>query len=306
MSGTVLARTIPAARARRRKLAITPWMFLAPSLLVLVGLVAYPFLDGIWTSMTDRGIGTAGVFVGLRNFAALYGNPVYYIAIRNSVMITLGAVAVKTVIGMLAALMLAERIPLRGLIRALVFLPWAVPALIAALTWRWIFDELNGVLNEVLIASGITGGITYFLSDPSISLYSITAAIVWQGLPFFVMMFLAGLASIPAELYEAAAIDGAGPISRFRNVTLPSMRDVISITVMLSAIWTFNAFTMVFILTNGGPANRTQILPTLAYDFSIRQSQLGMGAAVIVSFVPVLGVLIVLLTRGMLRERAAE
>jgi len=136
-----------------------------------------------------------------------------------------------------------------------------------------------------------------------IAMFSIGVAMVWHGLPFFIMMFLAGLSSVPDDLYEAAAIDGAGLWRRFWHVTLPQLRDIMAITVMLSAIWTFNSFHMVFILTNGGPAMRTQILPTLAYEYGIGRSQLGLGSSILVSVMPAFVVLIFFLTRRMLRDK---
>jgi multiple sugar transport system permease protein len=213
---------------------------------------------------------------------------------------------VKLVIGLAAAVLLIQRFPLRGLVRALAFLPWAVPGLVAALGWRWLLDEQNGIVNALLLSSGLAAQPIDWLSDPETAMLSIGIATVWQGFPFYVMMFVAGLTTIPAELYEAAAIDGAGVWARFTRITLPSIADVIAITVMLSGIWTFNSFNTVFILTNGGPANRTQILPTLSYQYGIQQNQLGQGAAVIVSFLPVLLGLIVLLTRRMLREKGVR
>jgi multiple sugar transport system permease protein len=281
------------------------YLFLLPGLIILLGFVAYPFLDGIATSLTDRGVARPGEFTGFANFSALFHDEIYALAVRNSIVLTVAAVALKFLLGMIAALLLAQKFPLRGLVRALVFLPWAVPGLIAALSWRWLYDELNGVLNFALLTLGLTEALVYWLSDPDVALFAIVVASVWHGLPFYIMMFLAGLAAIPTELYEAAAIDGANAWQRFVKVTLPGLRDVIAITLMLSSIWTFNSFHMVFILTNGGPANRTQILPTLAYEYGIRRSELGLGAAVMVSFVPVFLVLIFFLTRRMLRDRAA-
>jgi multiple sugar transport system permease protein len=282
------------------------WLFLAPALLVLLGFVAWPLLDGVLTALTSRGVARPGTWIGLANFARLAEDPVFWLSARNSLVLTVGAVTLKFLLGLAGALVLAERFPLRGLVRTLVFLPWAVPGLIAALAWRWLYDEANGVLNLTLVLSGLSSELVYWLSDPAIALWSVMIAMVWHGLPFFIMMYLAGIAAIPAELYEAAAIDGASPIRRFWHVTLPGLKDVIAITLMLSSIWTFNSFHMVFILTNGGPANRTQILPTLAYELAIRQSELGLGAAVMVAVIPIFAVLIVLLTRRMLRERALE
>lgn len=305
-----VAQTKPLAearvRARRDGDNWQAYLFLLPAIAVLLGFVAYPFVDGIWTSLTSRGVARPGEWVGGANFARLFDDEVYWISVRNSLVLTLGAVALKFVLGILGALVLAEKFPLRGIVRALVFLPWAVPGLIAALTWRWIYDESNGVLNLTLVLSGLSDQLIYWLSDPDLALFSVMIAMVWHGLPFFIMMYLAGLAAIPSELYEAAAIDGATVWQRFRHITLPGLRDVIAITLMLSSIWTFNSFHMVFILTNGGPANRTQILPTLAYEFGMRQSELGLGAAVMVSVIPIFFVVIVYLTRRMLKEKGVD
>jgi len=282
------------------------YAFLLPLLVVLVGLAGYPLVDGVWTSLTDRGVGRPGHFVGLANFSRLLGDPVFSIAVRNSLYLTVGAVAVKLVAGLAAACLLTQSFPLRNLVRALAFLPWAVPGLVAVLGWRWMFDDQAGVLNALLLDSGLVGEPVDWLSDPAVGIYAIGIATVWQGLPFFVMMFVGGMMTIPPELYEAAAIDGAAAWARFRHITIPSIIDVIAITVMLSSIWTFNAFHTVFVLTGGGPANRTQILPTLAYQYGLQRSELGRGAAVIVSVMPVFIGIIVLLTRRMLRERGVR
>lgn len=281
------------------------YIFLAPALVILACFVAYPFFDGIATSLTDRGVARPGNFTGTANFEELFQDEIYGLALRNSILLTVAAVGLKFLLGLIGAVVLAQRFPVRGIIRALIFLPWAVPGLIAALSWKWLYDELNGIFNLALVLSGLTSDIVYWLSDPDVALASITIAMVWHGLPFYVMMFLAGLAAIPSELYEAAAIDGANTWQRFWRVTLPGLKDVIAITLMLSAIWTFNSFHMVFILTNGGPANRTQILPTLAYEYGIRRSELGLGAAVMVSVIPVFLVIIYFLTRRMLKEQTS-
>ena len=282
------------------------YIFLAPLLAVLIGLAAYPLLDGIWTSFTNRGVGRPGTFVGFANFVRLGSDPVFRIAVINSAMLTVGAVATKLVAGLAAAVLLTREFPLRGLVRALAFLPWAVPGLVAALGWRWLLDEQSGAVNAWITALGLVSEPVDWLSDPQMGMISIGLATVWQGLPFFIMMFVGAMMTIPPELNEAAAIDGASAWQRFRNVTVPSIMDVIAITVMLSTIWTFNSFNTVFVLTNGGPANRTQILPTLAYQYGLQRSELGQGAAVIVSVLPIFIGIIVLLTRRMLREKGVR
>lgn len=280
------------------------YAFLLPVLVVLLGLAAYPLIDGIWTSFTDREVAKPGTFVGFGNFIALFGSSAYRGAIWHSVALTAGAVGAKTVLGLGCALLLTQRFPLRGLVRALAFLPWAVPGLVAALGWRWLLDEQAGVFNAVLMMMGMQP--VSFLSDPDTALVSIGVATVWQGLPFFMLMFIAALTTVPGEIYEAAAIDGATAWARFRHITLPSIADVIGVTVMLSSIWTFNNFNMVYILTGGGPNDRTQILPTLAYQYAMQRNLLGEGAAVITSALPIFLGVIYLLTRRMLREKGVR
>jgi multiple sugar transport system permease protein len=295
-----------APRAPRVFAALEPYFYLLPLLIVLLGLAAYPLLDGVWTSLTDREVAKPGHFVGLGNFVQLWDEPAYRIAVRNSVLLTAGAVGAKLVLGLACAALLTQRFPLRGLVRALAFLPWAVPGLVAALGWRWLFDEQAGVFNAVILMTGVLDRPVDWLSDPQVALWSIGIATVWQGLPFYMLMFIAGITTVPAELYEAAAIDGAGAWQRFSRITLPSIADVIAVTVMLSSIWTFNSFNIVYILTGGGPADRTQILPTLAYEFGMRRNLLGVGTAVITSCAPIFLGIIFLLTRRMLREKGVR
>lgn len=293
----------PPVRPRPKSRAdLTPYLFLIPAFLIFGGLIVYPLVDGIATAFTDRVIARGGTFVGIQNFLTLFEDEIFARAAYNSFWLTLWVVLVKAVLGMVFALVLAQPMPFRGLFRALVFLPWAVPGLIAGLAWKWIYDEQVGVLTYLTLALGITEMPIYWLSDPKVGLISVGIAMVWHGLPFYTMMFLAALTSIPSELTEAAAIDGAGPFRRFFSVTLPQMRNVIAITVMLSTIWTFNSFHMVYVLTQGGPANRTQILPTLAFEYGIVRSQLGLGAAVLVSVIPIFLVLIFILTQRMLKK----
>ena len=290
-------------RKRRHKPDwLMAYVFLAPAAAIFAAFVAYPLVDGISTAFTNRAIAQPGTFTGIANFVRLFGDPQFHIAAWNSLVLTLGTVAVKLVLGLTFAVLLSQKMPMRGLVRALAFLPWAVPGMIASLSWKWIFDEQSGVLQYLVLQLGLSSQPVYWLSDPSTALFAVAAAMIWQGLPFFTMMFVAALASIPSDLNEAAAIDGAGIVRRFFSVTLPQMRGVIAVTVMLSTIWTFNSFEMVYVLTGGGPAGRTHIMPTLAYEYAIGQNQLGLGSAVIVSVVPVFIILIFLLTRRMLNQ----
>jgi multiple sugar transport system permease protein len=282
------------------------WLFLVPLLLVLIVLVAYPFVAGIILSMQRKVVGEEATWVGLQNFQNLlfgeqYGR-VFWNAVRVSVIYTGVAVAIKLVIGMFMALLLHERFPGQTIMRTILFLPWAMPTIIVALTWRWILDgSLYGLVNYIRIEFFGQETLVQFLADPSIALWSVILVAVWQGTPFYAMMFLAGMQAIPTEQYEAAALDGAGIFRRFLDVTLPGLRAAIIVTTMLSTIWTANSINFIFVLTRGGPLDATMTFPMLAYEIGIAGArQLGLAAAVPVLFFPLFIVIIVLLTKRML------
>ncbi|RMF89352.1 MAG: sugar ABC transporter permease, partial [Nitrospinota bacterium] len=200
------------------------------------------------------------------------------------------------------ATVLNQPIRFRNFFRTLLFAPWAIPAVMTALNFRWIYDDMNGVLNLILVRYFGREEFIYFLSDPAIAMFSVVAVVVWQGTPFYSMNFLAGMQAVPVELYEAADIDGASAIQKFFYVTLPSIRHVIAITVLLSTIWTANEVQFVYLLTNGGPDYATQIFPNLALEIFQGQHLLGRAAAVTLIFFPLFLVAITLLTRKMLEQ----
>jgi multiple sugar transport system permease protein len=170
-----------------------------------------------------------------------------------------------------------------------------------AFVWRWIYNDLNGILNYVLYKLHFINEYVLWTSDPKIVLWAIIVVVVWQGTPFYMMNFLAGLQSIPDELYEAAEIDGASTFQSFRHVTLPGLKSVLIVVTLLSTIWTSNELQFVYILSSGGPAHMSEIFPTLAFFTSIPGRELGLGAAVALSFFPLLASLIVLGGRVLLR-----
>ncbi len=306
--GDVLVQT--PARARRprasaslRHEARLAYAILAPSLLVMLFLVVYPFFSALYLSVQDKMVGAPGRFVGLANYVELFQDDVFLRTAWNSVLYTVVAVALKFLIGLTMALVLDQERRLNNLARTLLFLPWAVPVVIVSLNWRWIYDDLSGFLNNFLITFHITHDIISWLSDPRLAMGCVIAVVVWAGTPFYAMTFLAGLQAIPKELYEAAEIDGATIVQQFLYVTVPRLRTIFITTVMLSTIWTATNLQFVLILTRGGPSSRTEIFPHLAYEIALGARRLGMGAAVSLVFFPVLVVLIILLTRRMLRER---
>lgn len=286
------------------------WLFLLPLTVVLVGLIAYPFVSAIVLSLQHKVIGGPATWVGLGNYRDLLVGKQYGEVFRNSVWVsfvyTATAVVVKLSLGMCMALLLNEAFRGRMLMRALLFLPWAMPTLITALTWRWIYDGTpNGLFNLIRIDYLHQDTLTQFLANPRLALWSVIAVVVWQGTPFYTMMLLAGMQAIPKEQYEAAAMDGANVFQRFFAITLPSLKPVIIITCLLSTIFTANSINFVFVLTRGGPANATMIFPMLAYEIGIDGArQLGTAAAVSVMFFPFFIVAIFFLTKRMLSADA--
>jgi multiple sugar transport system permease protein len=279
------------ARLRVRRETVLAYAILTPIFLVIVGLVAY-----------SKMVGAPGRFVGLQNYVELFRNDLFVRTMYNSVVYTVVAVALKFVLGLSMALVLDQQRRYNNFFRTLLFVPWAVPVVIVSLNWRWIFDDLSGFLNNFLITFHITKNIISWLSDPSLAMGCVIAVVVWAGTPFYTMTFLAGLQAIPRELYEAAEIDGASIVQQFFFVTIPRLRTIFLTTVMLSTIWTATNLQFVYILTKGGPAGRTEIFPHMSYTQALGAFRLGMGAAISLVFFPLLVLLIIFLTRRMLRQ----
>jgi multiple sugar transport system permease protein len=284
---------------------VIAYTFLLPTPLVLGSVVLYPFMSAIWISFQSKQAGTPGRFVGLQNYGELLGDPTFRAIVANTVVYTAAAVAVKFVLGLLGALVLAQARLLNNVYRTVLFVPWAVPTVIAALNWRWVYDEFSGMLNHVLLALGLTRNVVAWLADPQLAMWCVVAVAVWTGTPFYTMSFLAGLQAIPRELYEAARLDGASALQEFVHVTVPGMKAIFIITIMLSTVFTSTSLVVVNILTNGAPAERTNILPNLSFNLAMGTGRLGIASAVNIIFFPLLVLVIVGLSRQLLRARGA-
>jgi multiple sugar transport system permease protein len=287
---------------------LTAWVFLAPCMLVIIGLIGYPFVSAIMLSFQAKLVGAPATWVGLANYQELlFGRDVGGI-FRQSVVVSVvfvtAAQVMKLFLGFAMALLLHENFPYRMFVRGVFFIPWAVPTLIAGLTWKWMYDGTPvGLLNMLVLRFGLSTELIQWLGNYNMALWSVTVAVVWASTPFWSMMLLAGLQSIPAEQYEAAEIDGADVFQRFWMITLPGVMNVLVITFMLSTIWTANSINFVYVLTGGGPANATMIFPLLAYQIGVAGAQrLGMGATISIFFFPLFLVMIYFLTKRMLAE----
>jgi ABC-type sugar transport system permease subunit len=280
------------------------FLFVTPIAVAVLALVAYPFCYAVYLSMTHKLVGLPPVFVGLENYVRLYEDGFFRRAVYNSFLFTFGSVGFKLLLGMVMALVLTSDIRWRSFWTGLLLIPWVAPTVVSALNFLWIFDGSLGVLNYLLVKVFrlLPQGVGW-LSEPGTAMASVIAVNVWRGFPFFGISFLAGMKAIPAELYEAAAVDGAGAVQRFLHVTLPSLKNIVIIVVLLSTIWTFNDFGIVYILTKGGPGGSTMVMPVLTYETAFGAQRLGEAIAVALYLLPGLALTIVVLARYMRKGR---
>ena len=203
--------------------------------------------------------------------------------------------------GLALAVAMNQHFRMKNLIRALLLLPFIVPTVLSTVAWMWMLDPAFSVVNRLLIGLGVPPPGPSWLGNPSLAMFSLIMNNTWRGLPFYGITLLAGLQTVPPELYEAATIDGAGGWHRFRFVILPLMKPIILIVTLFSVIFTFADFQLVYVLTHGGPQNATQLFATYAFDIAMGAGQLGLGASVALTMLPALGLLIVALTLYMRR-----
>ena len=299
-----VARRVRGILGRDWKIA---YLFVLPMVLLMAGLIFWPFISAILMSMTTFNFNTGEtVQVGLKNYQRLYTNSDYLLSLSNTINFTFWSLSIKFVTGMTIAMILHSKLPWRNLMSAIMLLPWIVPEIVTALAWKSIYDPLFGGLNPILQGMGIIDRPLGWLSDSNMALGSVIAVNVWKGIPFFTLLLLAGLKAIDTELYESADIDGANAVQRFRYITLPGMRYVILVVLLLSFISTFNQFGLIFLMTGGGPSGATRLYSILAYEKAIGSLQYGPGSAIALSVAPLMAFLIYLLSKYMRHdERAA-
>lgn len=270
-------------------------ILMLPGALLLMVFMAYPFFLGIWLSLTDSMIGRVGHFIGLRNFIDLLTDTIFHQTARNTFVYALVTVPFKAGLGLGLALILSNRMRFSSPIRAAVMMPWIVPTALSSLGWFMILDPVFSPISWFFKSLGVIKQNINFLGDPTLAISSVCLANIWRGVPFFGITILAGLQAVPQELHEAAAIDGATTWYRFRHVTIPAIKGVVLIASLLSVIWTFADFQLIYILTKGGPANQTHIFGTYAYQIGLAATEIGMGAAVAIYMFPVLAFFAMLL-----------
>src|SRR3954454_314706 len=282
--------------------SVFSWLMMALPLLFLAALVGYPFCYGILLSLQNRPVAQPGTFVGLQNFITDFHDPVFWRVASNTFIYTPAATLLKMVGGLCLALAMNQNFRMKNLVRALLLLPFIVPTVLSTVAWLWMLDPAFSVVNRMLIELGVPRPGPSWLGNPYFAMFSIIMINTWRGLPFYGITLLAGLQTVPPELYEAATIDGASGWHRFRYVTLPLLKPIIMIVTLFSVIFTFADFQLVYVLTHGGPQNATQLFATYAFDIGMGAGQLGLGASVALMMLPALALLIVALTLYMRRS----
>lgn len=280
------------------KKRLEPYLYLAPAVLVIAAVLVFPLFYTFYMSFAEKILGQAISGFGLQNFGEVLSEGRFISSLAKSLIFTFVAVFTKLVLGLILALLLNRAFRGRGFFRAYFFLPWAIPWFTVAILFLWLF-RLTGGINTMLGALGI---FPVFWLGRDLALVSGIIANVWKGFPFFMVSLLAGLQAIPRELYEAAQVDGAGPLQQFLHVTLPGLRNVILIVCTLSTLWTFGLFELLYIMTGGGPGDASKVLPILVYETGISMYQFGKGAAMAVLTVPLILLWVFILVRLLRRE----
>lgn len=267
-------------------------LMLAPTLGSILILTYIPALRGIWMAFQNYNMFDLSdtSFNNFANFRKMIGDGVFWLALKNTVIWVVVSLAVQFVLGFALALLLREPFKGRGLYSGFVFYPWAVSGFVIGLIWRWIFNGSSGVVNDLLMRMGLIKVNIGFLSDPRYALASAIIANIWYGIPFFAIMILAALQSVPRELYEVAEIDGAGALARFWKITVPYIKPTLISTTLIRFIWIMNFPEVIFVMTNGGPAGHSHILSTLMIEKIYTIYDYGLGSAI---GVVIIGILIV-------------
>lgn len=287
--------------------ASEPYLYSAPALILIVAVMLVPLTLGISYAFRDIQLLNpfSGGFIGLEHFEALSRDADFYRALRNTLWWTGASVVLQFTFGLILALLLDKPFYGRGLAQALVFLPWAVPSFLAGLNWAWLFNPVIGPLPHWLFSLGVLSEPNNILSDPSLAMWGPIIANVWWGIPFFAITLLAALQAIPRDLYEAASIDGAGPIQRFWSITLPFLAPTMAITILLRTVWISNFADLIIVMTNGGPADRTQIVASYIFTQAFKRLDFGYASAIALVLLVLLmaySMLIVLLRQSLLNK----
>lgn len=272
-----------------RRYAFLGLMLIAPTVLIFSAVIVYPLISAIYLSFFKIFTPTLeGSWVGLANYRDILASGSFWSSLGKTLIWTVGTLSLQILFGIGMALVLHQNIWFRSFARSLILFPYFISTVVAVLVWKWVFNDLYGILNHLLITAGLTDMPVDYLGAMPNAMVTVILIGAWKYFPFVVIAVLARLQSIPESLYESARIDGAGPISRFFDVTLPQLREVLVVIIMLRAIWDFKEFDLIWLLTGGGPIASTETLPIVVYREAFSMNQMGMAAAWAVMMMAVL------------------
>ena len=275
----------------RRQLGI---LLCVPALLMILGVVGYPLIYSIVITFYNMNFARAGIgpqFVGLENYARVFDRPEFWRAFLRSATFVAYDLLIGMPLGLAIAILLNQRFMLRGVARAAILLPYVLSGTVLGLIWKWIYNPNHGALNALLYQLGLIPDYVAWLAEPRRALQMVILVNLWQGTPWAIIMYLAGLQSIPVELYDAAKVDGASALQTVLRVTLPLLTPITLAMLVLKTVWTFKVFDIVWVLTGGGPASATQVVSYYIYYSSFNQLKFGYASAM--SYV-LLGIILVL------------
>ncbi|GAA2799956.1 sugar ABC transporter permease [Kribbella solani] len=269
---------------RQRLTALSPFLYLLPALVALAGVLGYPVLDAVWTSLkhsvpTDP---SADRFTGLANYRAIFGNGAFWTALGHTGLWALANLVLQLTIGFGLALLMHQKLAGRALFRSVVIIPWVVPSVVVAVIWRYLLDPTSGPLNQLLMSTGLTQEPVLWLANQATAMPVVILLSVWKWTPFVAVILLAGLQAIPEELHEAAMIDGAGLWGRLLHVVVPGIRTSLTLASLLTIGYSVNNFNGIWLFTQGGPIGATETLTTFAYRKAFTEFDFGSAAAVAV------------------------
>jgi multiple sugar transport system permease protein len=280
-------------------------LFIAPAILYVLLLVALPFLLAIYYSVSAFTIFDPSYrFVGLKNFWDVIESDIFRRTLANTFIFTIGAQIIGLLLGKFAAMLLMKEFPGRGLARALVVLPWAVPVSLAVLAWQWMFDSLYSVINWTLIAGGLVDAThpPQWLGQQDLAMLAVTVVHAWRLFPFGVVIFIAGFTSVPQDVLDSATVDGAGFWRRNYQIILPIIMPIVVIGLIFGTVFTFTDLSVVYLLTKGGPINGTQVLGSLAFQVGILSGDVAHGAVICLFLFPILLVVVIFMLRALRRR----
>ena len=297
--GLAVPRPLTQARVPRWAMG---YLLVLPAVIYVLALIGFPLVLGLWYSLTDVTVAREGHFIGLRNFVEATRDSSFRLAVRNTLIIGVVATAAKITLSVALAFLMLGAFPGRRVLRTLFVLPWTVPIALSTIDWKWMFHSQYSVINWLLLKGGIIDQPIQWLGTPIAAMAAVIIVSTWRAVPFGAITVLAGLTAVPADVIDAARIDGAGWWARFKNVIVPIIAPILFIAVLFDLIFTLTELVVVYLLTGGGPVDQTQVMATYSLQVGVNGSQLGLGAAIALFLLPVQLVLTAIALRAIAKR----